>query len=266
MRIVSHVRLAIPNLTSIPDKIVNLWSATQKARAEYTAEKCLETISNSDAFQLRLAEPSNKGFAQFVNPDFCARSGLQAEEIIARQAANLKTAYQKFDSGVRHAYAEVEGMPARRFKERVDLRKEAYSSGAARKLLSFVGTRASGLGAVPIAAAWLVGDQKIAGSIRGSDSITEGGPFCIVELTHRPGFKAGLNQRLIQAGATIIDGANQPEVIKHQNDLTNHLIQGAVDPTLNLAEFRTGGDSFVDYVVPEDSGQLYLEIKVSRRE
>ena len=265
MRIVSHLRLAIPNLTEMPPEIVNLWSDTQKARAEYTAEKCLEVISNANDFQLRLAEPSNKAFAQFVNPEFCARSGLKAEEIIARQASNLKTSYEKYDSGVRHAYAEVDGMPARRFKERVALRRAAYSSGAARKLLSFTGRRASGIGAVPITVAWLVGDQKIVGYLRSSDSVSEGGPFCVVELTNRPGFKASLNQRLIQAGATIIDGGNKPEVIKHQNDLTNSLVQGGVSPVLNLAEFRTNGDSYVNYLVPEEAGQLYLEIKVSQK-
>lgn len=264
MRIVSHVRLAIPNLTEMPEEIVNLWSATQKARAEYTAEKCLEVIKDSDAFQLRLAEPSNKAFAEFVNPDFCSRSGLKADEVIARQASNLKTSYQKYDSGVKHAYSEVEGVPAKRFKERVDLRRAAYSAGAARKLLSFTGRRASGIGAVPIAVAWLVGDQKIVGYLRASDSLSEGAPFCIVELTHRPGFKANLNQRLIQAGANIVDGGNKPEVVKHQNDLTNSLVQGAVNQALNLAEFRTGGDSYVDYIIPEEKGQLYLEIKVSQ--
>lgn len=265
MRIISHVRLMVLQLTTVPEEIADLWSATQKARAEYTAEKCQQRIPNGNAFKETLAGPSSHGFQEFVRPDFISASGLTAEEIIARQASKLSASYDKFQSGLKHAYGEVEGVPAKRFKERVELRKKAYSEGAARKLLSFTGTRASGLGAVPIATAWLVGDQKIVGSVRASDSILEGGPFGIVPARSRPSFKSSLNQRLIQAGAAIIDTNYDPGIIKGQNDLTNDLVQGMVDKTLNLAEFRTGGDSYVDYLVPEEKGQMYLEIKVSQK-
>jgi len=253
-------------LTTVPEEIANLWSATQKARAEYTAEKCQKRIPNGNAFKETLAGPSSHGFQEFVRPDFISSSGLTAEEIIARQASKLSASYDKFQSGLKHAYGEVEGVLAKRFKERVELRKKAYSEGAARKLLSFTGTRASGLGAVPIAAAWLVGDQKIVGSVRASDSILEGGPSCVVLPQVRPGFKSALNQRLIQAGAAIIDANYDPGIIKGQNDLTNDLVQGMVNKTLNLADFQTGGDSCADYGLPEEQAGaiMYLEIKVSQ--
>ena len=147
--------------------------------------------------------------------------------------------------------------------DRVDAAKTAFSEGIAAGALLFTGTKRGERGPAPIAALWLTGDPITLRLMRAGDTIIEGGPYLVSPETKKPGLKAMLNQRLIQAGVEIIKSGFDAAVITAQNQLTAEQVQGFVNPGLDLIPFVGGSaDSHVDYIVQD--GNLYLDIKVSK--
>jgi hypothetical protein len=259
MPLISHVLFSVKVYDQVPQRMAEQWSASLQAEAGSIAEKCQTTIPNEEKFKTCLAEPSSQGYKNFVSKDFCSRGGLRSDEITARQSDNLKKSYDKYQLGMEQAY----GQGGEHFKNRVAASQTAYARGAARKLYAFTGTKLDGRGPAPLAALWLSGDIKTINYSQEGSHIIEGGPFSITRQELRPALKSSLNQRLIQAGATIVTMSYDPEEIKRQNDSTNNCVNSFVDPELNLNPFTTGGASCVDYIIK--FGQLHLEIKVSQK-
>lgn len=263
MPIVSHVILGIDYPAAVPDWLVTLWEANLKDRAELMFAHIRQVISDSDRFKDVIADPANQAWMALVDDEFISKRGLDREELIAHHAANLSRSYDKWLTKLTHLYETVEGVPAKRFKELVAANREGFLKGVAERTLPFTGTGVNGRGPAPLATLWLTGNPTVVGMLRHSDRVLEGGPYLVAPKRKRSGLKAMLNQRLIQAGITIIKSNFDLGVIARQNQLTDEQVQGFVDPALDLIPFTAGGDSHVDYILGENK-QLYLEIKVSK--
>jgi hypothetical protein len=245
-----------------PARVVAQWAEALKLNAERINEKRRIMIPNEETFQSKLAKTSTDKFAPFVNPGFVNEEGLDAQEIISKQGANIRDSYLKYTNRLDYTFATVDGIPAKRYKELVDLAREDFSRGAAKRTLAFTGVKIEELGPAPIAGRWLVGDNLVVGKLRQADKVLEGGPYLITSVKDRSSFKAMLIQRLVQAGAAIIRANFSSTVISSHNGQTNHLVQSLVDPALGLMPFATGGLSHVDYVMEHDD--LWLEIQVNQ--
>lgn len=261
--IVSHVRLVVLRPTQAGEKLVTRWSENLKANAERLNESRKEIISDEDAFQALIAAESHETWTPFVNPGFHSKGGANAEEISGSHYANLKEAYELYNRKLDDAFAEVDGITAKRFKDAVERAKGDFSRGIAKRTLPFTGDKRAGRGPAAIAAYWLVGDARSEQFLRGGDQTFEGqgGPYRVIREDLEPAFKAAITGRIIQAGANIIKMGPKPSVRIRQNDLMNSLVQGYVDPALGLEPFTTGGPSHVDFIKNND--ELYLDIQVS---
>lgn len=259
--IVSHVRLLV-DVPETPPEIIERWKEGLKAQAERIAINRNKRIGDASAFIARMAGPAIKGWKNVLNPAYVSRKGLKASEINASFGANLSDAFKKYKGHLDYLFETVDGVSAKRFKDLVDRAAEDYGIGIATRLLPFTGYRASFLGLCGIACLWLTARSTTEGFLRGGDTVLEGGPYLICPATKQSGLKAMLNQRLIQAGATIVKSGLDAATIAAQNQLTAEQIQGFTDPSLDLIPFVGSGDSHVDYVV--DNGILYLDIQVSK--
>jgi len=121
-----------------------------------------------------VADPGSIGFTPFVASGFVSRSGLTQQNITAKQAANIKRAYKKYVHGWDYIFAEVEGIPAKRFKDLVDAAREDFSEGTAARTLGFIGTRFEAYGVGSLATLWLTNDIMVLDHLRGGDQIIEG--------------------------------------------------------------------------------------------
>lgn len=263
MSIVSHVIFGVDYPAAVPDWLVALWEKNLKDRAPQMYDHIRQVISDSDRFKDVIALPASQAWQALVDADFVTERGLDREELIAHHAANLSRSYDKWLTKLTHLYETVEGIPAKRFKELVALNRDAFLKGVAERTLPFTGTGVNGRGPAPLAALWLTGKPTVVGMLRQMDRVLEGGPYLVSPKRKRSGLKAMLNQRLIQAGITIIKSNFDLGVIAKQNQLTAEQVQGFVDPALDLIPFVAAGDSHVDYIKGEND-QLYLEIKVSK--
>jgi hypothetical protein len=262
MSIVSHVILGLDFQEEALQRIIDKWAESFKANAVSINDKRKAKIPTEAEFQARMAQPSNLNFAGFVNPAFVNRAGQNASEIITGQGANLSRSFKKYNDKLDWIFATVDGIPAKRFKELVDIAKQDFSKGIAARTLVLTGTRVEALGPAPLAAFWLVGERKVLDSLRPGDEVKEGGPYMICQVNVRPTLKTALNQRLIQAGVSIIKANYQPAEFTEQNDRTNHLVQSLINPGLGLTPFATGGLSHVDFILVHS--RPYLEVQVDQ--
>jgi hypothetical protein len=209
-----------------------------------------------------MADASEQRYRGYPNPAFLSKHGLNAEDITSNQAANLKRSYEKYNTAWQYMFETVDGVPAKRYKDKIARSKIAYGKGVAARTLPFTGFKDEGRGPVSIAGLWLTGDQSVLRDLRSGDRVDEGGPILICSALDRSSFKAMLTGRLIQAGAVILKANLTDTVIAAHNAQTNHLVQSLVDPGLGLVPFATGGLSHVNFT--KENRHLFLEIQVDQ--
>jgi hypothetical protein len=224
--------------------------------------KMLSRIPDMKRFVERLGQPSHDGYAPSLNPAFVNKSGQGHDDIQASQASNIKLSYEKYRAKLEFMFGTVDGIPAKRFKEMVEQMKGVYGLGAIARTLPFTGTKIEGRGPAPLASMWLVNDLTVLDQIRAADKVLEGGPTRVCSAETVPDFRVMLNQRLIQAGASIVKRNFDAAAFAAQNARINHMVQSLVDPGLGLTPFATGGLSHVDYIMEHD--QLFLDIQVNQ--
>jgi len=256
--IVSHVKLSVSLPEGAPERITEKWAETLKNSADQIITGVRERFPDDVSFNSGLAEPAHKKFRDFVNPGYVSRAGSNQQGIRNSHLANIMRSFRKYRDSIESAFADG----AAWFKSQVDLGKEHFAKGVAKRTLLFTGTKREERGPAPIAALWLTADPITLGLLRKSDTVIEGGPYLISPETKKPGLKAMINQRLIQAGVEILKSGMDAAVIATQNQLTCEQIQGFTDPALDLIPFVAAGDSHVDYIV--EDGNLYLDIQVSK--
>lgn len=261
-QLVSLVRFTVPYPLPPATRVVTKWVDALKNQAPRIYEKILLRIPDQQKFMDRLANVSGKAYEPVINPNFVSRAGTAKDKIAANQVSNLKRSYDKYVKKLARVFETVDGVEAKRFKELVDLMKDDFATGVALRTLPFTGTKIEGRSAATIATLWLVNDPRAPGLLRNADELLFGGPFEVPTAEGKPGFKAGLQGRLTQAGANIMKGNFVPSTLAQENNRTNELVNGFRDPLKNIVEFTTGGDSHVDYVM-SNTEQLLLEVKVS---
>jgi len=260
--IVSHVKLIATIPIDVAQRVIESWARNMKDEAPDMYAKMLSRIPDMKRFVERLGQPSHDGYAPFVNPTFVSKGGQGYDDIEAGQASNIKRSYDKYRAKLDYMFATVDGIPAKRFKDMVEQMKGVYGLGAIARTLPFTGTKIEGRSCAPLAAMWLVNDLTVLDQLRSADKVLEGGPILVTAPNEVPSFKVALNQRLIQAGASIVKRNFDAAAFAEHNDRTNNLVQHFLNPGLGLNPFATGGPSHVDYILEHD--QLFLDIQVDR--
>lgn len=261
-QLVSKARFVVPIPNPPVQRIITKWVDKLKAEAPVIFEKIFSRLPDEGTFQTLLAEVSSKGYQPVLDEDFVSRAGLTRDRIVANQLSNLKRSWNKFRKKLEHVFETVDTVEAKRFKDLIDLMQDDFAAGVANRTLPFTGTRIEGRGCAPLGTLWLVNDPTVPGLLRGGDEVLFGSPFRVPRFTALATFKAALQGRLVQAGATIIKANLLEDAITEQNDITNAMVNGFRDPLQNIVSFTTGGDSHVDYITG-GGDQLLLEVQVT---
>jgi len=265
MKKLLHLELhRVVERTSVADRIGQQWVEGFQLNAERINDKRKLRVPDEKSYQDNVVGVSVKLFKKFLNPDFISRAGLNAEQIINKHIDKLEKSYNKYNERLNRAYGTVDGVPAKIFKDAVAASKKHFMEGMSR-LLPFTGTRAEGLGIAPLVVLWLTDDNVAAGLLTPSDKIVAGSPILVCKISIRSNFKSAVNPRLVQAGLAIVASKFDPKIINDQNDITNELIQGFVNPGLDLYPFETGGKSHADYVCKAGSKEFYLDLLVTQK-
>lgn len=258
----SHVKLLVDFWETAPERVSAKWNEMLKANASRIKQGIDAVIANEADFRKKLAGPASQNYALYVPTGFISRRGLDAANIRAKHFNKLSQTYQKYSEELAKKFETVDGIPAKRFQEEVDLATKHYQKLVGRTTLGLTGLRLDGRGPAAIAGLWLSGDKLVLRDIRPADKVLEGGPYLITRPKLWSAFKAALTGRLTQGGVIILQHEFEAARITEQNDLVNVLVQSYVDPALGLTPFTTGGLSHVDFQMSDS--KLYLDIQVDQ--
>ena len=258
---VSGIRLIVPASIPPADYMAEQWRESLKNNAMRMHQKILDSIPDEGKFQTKLAGPSGLEWAKVMDPTYRSKSELSADDIRTAQMTKLMESFSKWQFGIAAAFETVDGVEAKRFKEAVDNKSDAWADGVTSKTLRFTGDKVRGRSVAPIAAYWLSGDKRVEEMLRGGDTVTAGGPLNVAKLGFRTFLKAGLVQKLVQSGVLIVRAGFDSGVIDAQNGFINEFLKGVQDAA--FAEFQPldlPDKSFCRYELTD--GVLYLNIQV----
>lgn len=258
--IVSAVDLWIPGRIAPDPTMADKWENVLKMLATLINQRRKAKIPDEAAYQNKLAELANQAWATVLNPAYRSKHGRSFTDMKNSHDKNMQEAYAHWSKKLDEAFATVDGVEAKRFKDQITAAKQFWIDAAGKKMLRLTGDRIRGEGAATIATYWLIGEPKAAGMLRAQDTHVVGGPFRVCSDDMAQSFQAALMPRLIQAGVLIFSSNNDPAVIAVQNTAINHLVQSLIDPTMGMTPFAPGGLSHVDFV--RQGALLNLSIQV----
>ncbi|MBI4835158.1 MAG: hypothetical protein HY811_10160 [Planctomycetes bacterium] len=258
-----HLILAINPLTQAVAKIGKIWADGLSNNAEKMDDRIKTSIPDEMTYLSKLADTSELEFRRVIDPSFTNRKGEDKNKINATQAYKIRKSYPKYQRNRTHMFETVDGVTAKRFKDRVQASQDTYAERVSETTLAFTGIKSLESGPARIVIFWLTGDPKARGLIRPADRImAPSEPFSVTTPEKRNLLRQALSTRLIQSGMRIVHSALSGSIITEMNNVGNSVVQGYLDPSLGLESFTPGGASHLDFI--KENGQLFLSVKVSQ--
>lgn len=260
MGIETTVRVKLPFINSPSQDMIDKWETMLKQNAERMHTRLKEKVSTDGEFQNKIVNVAIPKWLTVLNPAHVSEKERTYTEMRSRYTKRLKDSYTKWLTKLDLVFAEVDGIMAKRFKDRVTASKPFWETSVARYVLPLMGDKVRGIGPAPIIASWLVGDSKATSQIQPGDTAT-GAPYNITRFGMKSPFKAGLIGILQRTSVGILMADLDPADVSAYNDVLNSFAQGFVNPALGLEPFTTGGLSHIDFVVLGST--LAIEAQVS---
>ncbi|MFA5794556.1 MAG: hypothetical protein WC980_05755 [Candidatus Brocadiia bacterium] len=259
-KIVAKAFMDVPAGAQPTDEMSAKWVESFQRMAMETFRRMMKSVPNPEAFASKIGDVSNQEWKGMLNPSFRSKSELTASEINNRQMGNLSESYKKWKEKLEYLFAEVDGVEAKRFKDLVANAESRWSKGIS-KTLRFTGDKVRGRGVAPWAGYFLTGDKRAIGMMPAGGQVTGGGAINVAKTGQRTTLKAGLIEKLVQAGIIITESKYDPDVVKEQNEFINGFIAGLQDSAFAQFQAIAGpGNSYCLYIV--EGANLKLEIQV----
>jgi len=160
------------------------------------------------------------------------------------------------------AFATVDGVFAKAFKDRVNNSKDRWAIGVANSVLRITGDKIRGM-VIPQVVYWMTGDP-LANKMTKHMEVIGGGPYDFTKAGLRQQFRTAVTNLLISAGMNILKADMEAGEIAAQNarlvDLANAFADATVTP---VKPFVVGGgatDSLLEYEYSDPEIKLHARI------
>jgi len=257
--VVLDLKITVPVSLEPAGDMPDRWVETLIANAERIYDRMKEVLPDEGEFQSRVSEISNQKWNPMIAPGFVSQSGLNQVNVQRAQYKGLAKAFRKFMENYEEAFATVEGVFAKWFKDRVTKGKDRWANAVAESVLRFTGDRIRGR-VVPQIVYWMTGDPK-ANRMNYHLELIAGAPYDFTKAGLRQQFRAGITNLLVTSGITILKADMDATEIAAQNarlvELANSLADATVKP------FVVGGgatDSLLEYEFADPEFKLHARI------
>ncbi len=256
-----ELKLYVPATWEVSGDMPLRWRDNLKNAAQYMFDRLTAKIPDDGTFINKMATPAGKAYRSLLNPAYISKSGRTADDISNTHATNMGLKFTQWLGNLTKAFATVDGVQAKSFKEKVDAAIDRWAIAVGDKTIRLTGDKIRGRSVAPIAAHYLVGEEMASGWIREGD-LADGAPYNITSDLQRTALKAAVMQRLLQGGMMVINSGNNPGVITKQSDINAEL--------LTMLRNTARCDAFVATPAPDkcfcvwalDGSYLYLHIQV----
>jgi len=261
-QIVLDLKITLPVSLGPAGDMPDRWAETLNANAQRMYDRILEVLPTDGEFQNRVAEPSSQKWRSMVAPGFVSKSGRTQDNIIRAHYKKLADSYTKFTEKLSRAFATVDGVFAKSFKDQVNNSKDRWANAVANGILRVTGDRIRGL-VIPQIVYWMTGDP-IASKFTKHVEVISGGPYDFTKSGLRQQFRSAVTNLLVTTAMTLIKADMEAGEITAQNtrltDLANSFRDSTVTP---VKPFVVGGgatDSLLEYEYADPEIKLHARI------
>lgn len=257
-----ELELYVAENVEVAGHMPDLWAQRLGDSGELIKGKLDEIFPDEGTYIEKLVKPSEDGYRPYVDASFVSRNERTSENIRSTRRDNLTKAFSKWKSGLAKVFATIDGVVAKLFKESVQAAKDNWAIRMGQGTLRLTGDRIRGRGPAPIAAFYLVGDNRAKDWV-GPAGTSDGEPYNVARDRERNSFKAAMLSRLVQSGLMIIKSEFDTAEITVQNTVTANLLNGLRD-TAKCDVFVTtaGSDKCFCLWKKDDEGNFILHLQV----
>lgn len=238
------------------------WSEILIANAQRIFDRIHEVLPDEGEFQNRVAEASSPKWKPMIDAAFVSQAGKSKGNMAQFQYKKLAEGFTKFVQEHGRAFATVDGVFAKFFKDQVANAKDRWAIAVANGPMRLTGDKIRGM-VVPQAAYWMTGDTKANKFIKHFELIA-GGPYDFTKAGLRQQFRAAVINLLIGTGMYIFRADMELGEIATQNarliDLANAFRDTTVTP---VKPFVVGGgatDSLLEYEFADPEFKLHARV------
>jgi hypothetical protein len=229
-----------------------------------------ETINNrrkarmpdDGTFGQVLATPAADKFKERVDFPTATQGDRDADDIRTMHRSKILRSFNKYNDGLDHAFEEVDGVYAKRFKDSVTAKQSNWDDEVARGTLRFTGSRARGRQVASVMGYWLTGDIQANQRLPEGSQVLDGGPYDIASNGLKATLRGALTQLLTQTGIIIGEsGFDAAMLVKHNIRIKDMLekLSDITKATDWMATITPSKSYCVWYV---EDGQLKLETQI----
>jgi hypothetical protein len=260
--IVLEAKFDVPTSVEPSADMPEKWADGLTSNAARINDRRIEKVPDSGTFETLIAAPSSTKFQPFVKDNFVSQSGRLAANVKRSQYKNLASSYNQWNDKAALAFATVDGVVAKRFKDQVNNSKDNWADAVAAKTLRITGDGIRGRLASQ-AVYWLTGDPLANGMTNGV-TLIEGGPYNFVVAGLNQQFRAAMMNLITQAGILILDADMLAAELTVQNTRLNALAEafnaGVIDA---FAEPDDPATSYLGFVFNDPIYQLYARLQIT---
>ena len=256
-----ELKLYVPATWEVSGDMPLRWRDNLKNAAQYLFDRLTAKIPDDGTYISKMATPAGKAYRSILNPTYISKSGRTADDISNTQATNMGRKFSQWLTNLTKAFATVDGIQAKSFKDKVDAAIDRWAIEVGDKTIRLTGDKIRGRSVAPVAVHYLTGEEMASGWIREGD-MADGTPYNITTDLQRTALRAAVMQRILQGGMMVINSENNPAVITKQNSTNAELLTMLRDP-VKCDAFVTApavDKCFCAWAL--DGSYLYLHIQV----
>jgi hypothetical protein len=222
--------LHVPENWEVTGPMADSWEKGLHDVAADIKDKLDERLPDDGTFERELVNPSTTAYGPMINPAFVSKRERTAGNIKSTRYTNLVNSFIRWKDNLAKAFATVDGVVAKFFKDKVSAAKDRWALKAGAGILRFTGDKIRGRSVAPITAYFLVGEERATGWVTPSE-LVGGDPYNIALTGGRSALKAAILSRLIQGGMMITNaGPDAAAEILRQNTINATILSGLRDP------------------------------------
>jgi hypothetical protein len=194
-----------------------------------------------------------------VDPTFVSDAGKSKTNMVDFQYKKLAESFVKYVEKYGSAFATVDGVFAKWYKEQVTKAKDRWAIAVSKGTMRFTGDKVRGM-VVSQVVYWMTGDPK-ANKFTEHFELIGGAPYDFTKAGLRKQFRSAVTNLLVSAGMYILKADMDAGEIAAQNarlvDLANSFRDATVKP------FVVGGgatDSLLEYEYSDPEFKLHARI------
>lgn len=238
------------------------WAEILIANAQRIHDRLMEVLPDEGTYQSKLAQISNRKWKPMIHPAFVSDAGKSQSNMVHFQYKKLAESFVKFVQQYGRAFATVEGVFAKWYKDQVTNAKDYWAIGVANGPLRLTGDRIRGM-VLPQVAYWMTGDPK-ADRMDNHLELIDGAPYDFTKAGLRQQFRAGVTNLLVASGMYILRADMEAGEITAQNGRLVDLANSFRDTVgIPVKPFVVGGgatDSLLEYEFADPEFKLHSRI------